>query len=94
MEVGEDTGTLAVASFIVTVQVEVVAAGWLGSPSPGTTGPLTVTLTSNALVPTSTGRPSTWSAGFASVPTNGCVDIGVQRVFFGKEGRVVGHPRV
>ena len=39
-----ETGTSALASFIVTVQVQVVAAGWSGSPSPGTIGPLTVTM--------------------------------------------------
>ena len=72
------------ASFIVTVHVLVVAAGWFGRPSPGTTGPLTVTLTWNFLVSASTASPSTWSAGFASVPTRVASTWG-SRVFFGKK---------
>ena len=78
-----ETGTSAVASFIVTVQVQVVAAGWSGRPSPGTIGPLTVTRTSNALVFASTGSPSTWSAGLASVPTSAASTSG-SSVFFGR----------
>ena len=79
-----ETGTSAVASFMVTVQVQVVAAGWSGRPSPGTTGPLTVTLTWNALVFTSTGRPSTWSAGLASGADQGASTSG-SSVFFGRK---------
>src|ERR1700679_3630044 len=79
-----DTGTSALASFIVTVQVQVVASGCSGRPSPGTIGPLTVILTWNAGVFASTPNPSTWRAGLASVPTKAASTVGLS-VFFGRK---------
>src|SRR5579875_1757417 len=68
---------------MVTVQVQVVASFCTGSPSPGTTGPLTVISTSQWAVSTFTGRPSTVSAGLDIVPTSSESTEG-RRVFPGR----------
>jgi hypothetical protein len=72
-----------VAWLIVTVQVQVVASGCVGNPSPGTIGPLTVITTSHWSVIALTASPSTVSAGLEIVPVRTVSTLG-SRVFLGR----------
>src|ERR1700760_3603349 len=63
-------GTGPVAPDSVTTQVQVSALAWKGRPSPGTSGPVTLTSTENPAVLTFTGSPWLVSAGRWAVPVS------------------------
>src|ERR1700761_8522738 len=63
-------GTGPVAPDSVTTQVQVSALAWKGRPSPGTSGPVTLTSTENPAVLTFTGSPWLVSAGRCAVPVS------------------------
>ena len=78
-----EIGTAPFRSLTVTVHVHVVDGVWYGSPSPGTSGPLTVTSADHFGVTTFTASPSEVSAGRLAVPTSRA-SVRVLSVLLGK----------